>query len=223
MRKSYGQYCGLARALDRIGDRWTLLIVRELLVGPQRFADLRAALPGIATNLLSARLRHLTADGLVTRRRLEPPAAVFVYEATELGRGLEPAVLALTRWGGNWMGERGGDEFSARWLVIALRAVLDAERAAEADVTAELRVDGAILHVRARDGRLDVGVGAASDADIVLEADGPTLLGIAAGRLPLRRAAVRGSRSARAAIQALFAAREDGQPRTASRIRTAHR
>ncbi|MBW3593434.1 MAG: helix-turn-helix transcriptional regulator [Actinobacteria bacterium] len=206
VRKTYGQYCGLARALDRVGDRWTLLIVRELLLGPRRFVDLRTALPGIATNLLSARLRDLLADGLATRRRLDPPAAASVYELTEVGRDLEPTVLALTRWGGNWMGARGEDEFDARWLALALRALLEPGRAAETDVTVELRADDATVHVRAQNRRLEIGAGATSEPDVVVEADGPTLLGIGAGRVPLERATVRGTAEARAAAARLFAA-----------------
>jgi len=103
--RTYGQHCGLARALDRVGERWTLLVVRELLVGPARYTDLRAALPGMATNLLADRLRALEAEGIVARRELPPPAASTVYELTEVGRDLEDAVHALIRWGGRWMAE----------------------------------------------------------------------------------------------------------------------
>lgn len=93
--RSYDQYCLLARALDVVGERWTLLVVRELLIGPKRYTDLLDGLPGIATNLLSARLKQMEARGLIQRRRLPAPAASTVYELTELGRGLEPTMAAL--------------------------------------------------------------------------------------------------------------------------------
>jgi DNA-binding HxlR family transcriptional regulator len=97
--RSYGDACGIARALDVVGERWALLVVRELLFGPQRFADLRRGLPGASSNLVSDRLRELTRHEVVRRRRLPPPAASSVYELTERGRQLEPVVLALGDWG----------------------------------------------------------------------------------------------------------------------------
>jgi DNA-binding HxlR family transcriptional regulator len=104
--RTYNQFCGVARALDLIGERWALLVVRELALGPKRFTDLRQGLPGIATNVLSVRLRQLERDGLVTRRLLPPPAPAQIYELTELGRELVPVMLALGRWGASTIGER---------------------------------------------------------------------------------------------------------------------
>src|SRR5947209_6790027 len=98
-KRSYNQYCAVARALDVIGERWTLLIVRELLTGPKRFKDLLEGLCGIGTNLLAARLKDLEGQGVVWRTSLPPPAGSKVYELTELGRSLEPVVVALSRWG----------------------------------------------------------------------------------------------------------------------------
>src|SRR5436305_8974178 len=98
-KRTYGDRCGIARALDRVGERWALLVVRELLLGPKRFGDLRAGLPGASPNVLSQRLRELEDAGVVRRRRLPPPAGVRVYELTEWGRELEPVVLHLGRWG----------------------------------------------------------------------------------------------------------------------------
>jgi DNA-binding HxlR family transcriptional regulator len=97
--RSYGDACGIARALDVIGERWALLVVRELLLGPQRFSDLRRALPKASSNLVADRLRELDGHGVVRRRKLAPPAASWVYELTEWGRELEPIVLALGGWG----------------------------------------------------------------------------------------------------------------------------
>jgi DNA-binding HxlR family transcriptional regulator len=123
--KSYDQYCGLALALDRVGGRWTLLLIRELLTGPKRYSDLASGMPGVAPNLLSSRLKALMGDGLVERRELPPPAASVVYELTPQGRELEAAVLALVRWGGQFMRRRTPDQaFRAHWAVVALRALL---------------------------------------------------------------------------------------------------
>ena len=97
--RSYNQFCGLACALDVVGDRWTLLIVRELLAGPHRFKDLTKGLPGISTNLLSKRLKHLEQQGLLRRRALPPPAGSTVYELTPLGQALEATLLELGKWG----------------------------------------------------------------------------------------------------------------------------
>src|SRR3954447_8418989 len=106
VKRSYGQYCALARAFDVIGERWTPLVVRELAVGPRRYADLLDGLPGIGTSLLAARLRDLEADGLVRQRRLPPPAARNVYELTPDGWELAEALLPLARWGTKRMGKR---------------------------------------------------------------------------------------------------------------------
>ena len=147
--KSYGQYCALARALDRIGDRWTLLIIRELLIGPRRYSDIRAAVPAIATNLLARRLQELEAEGIVSRRRLDPPAAATVYELTDIGRGLEPAVLALIRWGGRWMGEKEPDQaFRPEWLALALKALIPAEALQDVDFVCKVELQGQDLKLR---------------------------------------------------------------------------
>ncbi len=129
-RRAYNQFCALATALDRIGERWTLLVIRELLVGPKRYSDLREGLPGIAANLLAQRLRTLEADGLIRKRRLPKPAASTVYELTDLGRDLEPALLALMRWGSGFMGRPTADQVvRTSWFGLALKALAGAERA----------------------------------------------------------------------------------------------
>lgn len=124
-RKSYGQFCALARALDRIGDRWTLLIVRELLLGPARYGELHRALPGLATNLLALRLRQLEADGLIQRAGDPAHRSHAIYELTDHGRALEPIVLEMIRWGGRYMAAGPGtDIVDDRWALLALRALL---------------------------------------------------------------------------------------------------
>src|SRR5205807_10631132 len=114
--RSYGQCCGLARALDIVGERWTLLIVRELVLSPRRYADLVEALPGNGRNLLAARLRRLEHEGLVRRRQLPPPAASRVYELTPDGRGLVPAVAWLARWGAERLESTDAVSFRPEWL-----------------------------------------------------------------------------------------------------------
>jgi DNA-binding HxlR family transcriptional regulator len=136
--RSYGQYCAIAKALDAVGDRWSLLIVRELLLaGPRRYTDLRNALPGIATNLLAERLRELGDAGIVCDYDAPPPVATTLYRLTERGRALEPVLLALGRWGTPLMvaGPAEGDSFRGHWLSFAVGEFLtdhepDAPRAA---------------------------------------------------------------------------------------------
>ncbi|MBA2617567.1 MAG: helix-turn-helix transcriptional regulator, partial [Rubrobacter sp.] len=124
-KRSYGQHCTVARALDVVGERWTLLLVRELLTGPKRFKDLLAGLTGIGTNLLAARLKALEEHGIVRRGTLPPPAGSGVYELTELGWSLEPVVVALSRWGTRLVGDpRDGDERRPAWAAMALRSLL---------------------------------------------------------------------------------------------------
>ncbi|MET8948298.1 winged helix-turn-helix transcriptional regulator [Streptomyces sp. NPDC004542] len=125
-RRSYDQYCSAARALDLVGDRWTLLIVRELLAGPRRYTDLHADLPGVSTDVLASRLKDMERDGLTTRRRLPPPGAAFVYELTLRGRELLPVLLALGEWGRAELGERRPtDALRAHWFALPLLRELE--------------------------------------------------------------------------------------------------
>jgi DNA-binding HxlR family transcriptional regulator len=121
-RRSYQQYCGLAKALDVVGERWTLLIVRNLILGPLRYGDLLRGLPGITTNLLAKRLKEMEAAGLVERVRRATSESAFAYQLTELGRGLEPAIHALGSWGFRQAGPRSDAERTdLDWLFVALR------------------------------------------------------------------------------------------------------
>jgi DNA-binding HxlR family transcriptional regulator len=125
MRKSYEQYCPVAHALDLVGERWALLVVRELMRGPKRYTDLAEHLPGIGTNILASRLRDLEACGLVTKRTLPPPAASRVYELTDYGRSLRPVVRELALWGARSLGPpTAEDELFSGWLENALDTVL---------------------------------------------------------------------------------------------------
>ncbi|HXV95631.1 MAG TPA: winged helix-turn-helix transcriptional regulator [Gaiellaceae bacterium] len=182
--RTYGQYCGLARALDLVGERWALLVVRELLLGPRRFTDLLAGLPGVSTNILATRLRQLERAGVVARRTLPPPAASSVYELTGYGRALEPAVAALGRWGAASLGERQPDQpLRSHWLVLALKAFFHGDRAAGPDRVYEVRLRESAFRLVVAGDELEIAPGPAAEADLVLEADDDLLVGVLAGRL----------------------------------------
>lgn len=198
MKRSYGQYCGVARALDVVGERWTLLIIRELIVGPQRYNDLLACLPGIGTNLLASRLRELEAGGLVLRRKLAPPAASTVYELTALGRQLQPIVISLGRWGRQLLEpDPGEDTFVARWMLFALLTNFQPALAAGMHETFELKLGDILLHARVDDGEVSLAEGEADKPDVRIHCDLEDLLALAQGELTpaaaLRQGRVRSS------------------------------
>ncbi len=161
-RRDFGQYCGLARALEVVGERWSLLIVRDLAGRPQRYTDLQEGLPGIPSNVLSTRLKELEQAGVVERRVAPAPQRGVHYALTESGRGLEPAVLALGRWGFAEFGEpRPGDIVPPSSVVMTFRAVFDAAEAAGVSASWEIRSPEFVLHAVVTDGRLEAGVGPA--------------------------------------------------------------
>jgi len=176
VKRSYGDPCGIARALDVIGERWALLVVRELLLGAKRFTDLRAGLPHLSPDVLAQRLRELEQAGVVRRGKLPPPAGSRVYELTEWGRELEPVVLGLGRWGSRRApfpsdhGELGVDS-----LVLALKTLFDPASAAGLDANFELRLGEQAFEVRVEDGRLDVSRRAARAPDAIIAAEPGTL------------------------------------------------
>ena len=180
--RSYKQYCGIARALDLIGERWALLVIRELVFGPKRFTDLRQGLPGIATNVLSQRLRQLELGGVVARRRLPPPAASSVYELTEYGRELVPIMLELGRWGARTMGERSSEQtLRPEWLAVALKAYYRPEAARGVSATVRFDLDGAHFTVSLARGRLEIAAGANGPADLTITAEPEELVAFLAG------------------------------------------
>ena len=167
--RSYAQLCGIATALDVIGDRWTPLVVRDLLLGPLRFGDLAEGLPGIGTNTLTARLKHLEASGVVHRRLLPLPDRGTVYELTAYGRELEPILMALGRWGTKSMGRLPSDVASrSRWLVAAMLAFHDESRRIARPTTWELRLTDGAFTVQAEGRKLTVTAGAPDDADLTI-------------------------------------------------------
>jgi DNA-binding HxlR family transcriptional regulator len=173
--RTYGQFCGFARALEVVGERWALLIVRDLLVGPKRFTDLLRGLPGIPTNVLTARLKELERARIVQRRVLPRPDGSVVYELTARGAELEDAVVALGRWGAKTLdAPRAGEVVTPDSLVTALRTTFRPDAARRLRRSFELRLGDVVVHARIRDGALDAGPGPLPDADLVIES-GPQL------------------------------------------------
>jgi DNA-binding HxlR family transcriptional regulator len=169
--KSYEQYCGVAKALDVVGERWTLLVVRELLAGPMRYTDLIDGIPGIATDMLAARLKTLEESELVTRRQLPPPAASTVYELTEAGRGLEPVVHELARFGASLLGRRKGEAFRIHWLAMPLRMMFRPDRATGAPLIVQFESDKDTMHARFANGTIETNLGPAQAPDVVIAGD----------------------------------------------------
>jgi DNA-binding HxlR family transcriptional regulator len=175
-KRTYGDPCGVARALDVIGERWGLLVVRELLLGPKRFTDLRAGMPNLSPDVLSQRLRELEQAGVLRRDRLPAPIASQVYELTDWGRELEPVVLGLGRWGSRAPFPPGDATLGIDSLVLALKTLYDPGRTdGLVGSSFELRLGDQRFVARPQGGRLDVTRGAATDPDATIAADPGTL------------------------------------------------
>ncbi|MDP4505737.1 winged helix-turn-helix transcriptional regulator [Nonomuraea turcica] len=172
--RSYGDACGIARALDVVGERWALLVVRELFLGPQRFTELRRALPGASSNLLSDRLRELEGRGVVRRRKLPPPAGAWVYELTDWGRELEPIVLALGIWGIRVPLPPSPTTLSATSILLFLRAAARPDPNAPA-TTFRIELDDRAWTVHTAGGQVHVESGEPTSADACLRTDPKTL------------------------------------------------
>jgi len=183
--RRYDDPCGIARALDAVGDRWALLVARELIFGPKRFVQLRHGLHGVSPNVLSQRLRDLENAGVVHRDVLDPPAGVAVYELTSRGRALEPILLELGRWGSQEPAAAAG-ELSASALLLALKAVFDP--AAAADAVFALGIDGDWFGVTVASGSIDIAHGRAEHPAVTFETDLATLRSVAFGREPITAA-----------------------------------
>ena len=183
MSRTYDQYCPVARALELVGERWTLLVARELLLGPRRFTDLMAGLPGVSANVLAGRLKDLEEEGMVARRTLPPPAASAVYELTSDAAGLVSVLAAMAEWGMTMLGEpRAHDDVRGEWIVLGLSVTAPAPDVGDG-TTYELHIDGEVLHVQVSDGNLQPHHGPADDPDAVLTMDGMALADLWAGRL----------------------------------------
>lgn len=193
MAKRYDQYCPVCHALGLVGERWALLIVRELLRGPKRYTDLVDGLPGIGTNILAARLRELEQGGIVRKHKLPPPAASTVYELTEYGAELEEALYALARWGARTLGPPDPkEELYSDWGLNAFPALFDRDAAHGLTETYVLRIGEDAFTVQLDEGRLHVETGAAEAADLDAALDMPTFFGLASRELPPRIALANG-------------------------------
>jgi DNA-binding HxlR family transcriptional regulator/putative sterol carrier protein len=193
MARRFDQYCPVAHALCLVGERWSLLVVRELLHGPKRYTDLVEGLPGIGTNILATRLRDLEEAGVVRKRKLPPPAASSVYELTEYGAGLEEAVHALARWGARSLGPPGpDDELYPEWGVNALPALFDPEAARGLSETYVLRIGEDVFSARLENGHLRAEQGATENADLDAALDMETFFALASGELDPRTALAEG-------------------------------
>jgi DNA-binding HxlR family transcriptional regulator len=182
-RRTYGDGCSSAHALDLVGERWALLIVRDLLFGPKRFTDLTAGLPHGSPNVLTQRLRELEAAGIVRRRRLPPPTSVNVYELTEWGAELEPILIGLQRWGAQSPTFSPDLPVGCDAAMLALKNTFDPAAARGVRIRADVRFATDSFRLNVDDGAIDIGRGAAEDPDLIIETDPQTLEELAlAGR-----------------------------------------
>jgi DNA-binding HxlR family transcriptional regulator len=209
-KRTYGEACGIPRALDRVGERWALMIVRELLLGPKRFTDLRAGLPHVGPDVLAQRLRDLEQSGLVRRGTLPPPAGSRIYELTERGRELEPVVIALGRFGSVAPFPPGDAGIGVDAVVIALKSLFAPAAAESMAASYELRLGEQRFRLGVADGRIEIARGSAPAPDATLETDPGTLASVLWHGRKLdeaRRAgdlAIAGDRTAVTRLLALF-------------------
>jgi DNA-binding HxlR family transcriptional regulator len=192
--RTYGEYCSVAKALDVVGDRWTLLIVRELLLqGPCRYTDLKSGLPGIATNLLADRLRELERAGLARREEAPPPIATTLFQLTSAGNELEPVLEALCGWGLRYMAEPGeSDEFRSHWFALPASLFLHDRDPAGPPVTIELQAADRPAVIEVSGGSVRTRLGTAPAPDVVLRGTPPLILATLTGHLTLDEAAGHG-------------------------------
>jgi DNA-binding HxlR family transcriptional regulator len=183
--RSYSEYCSVAKALDVVGDRWTLLIIRELLTqGPCRYTDLKRGLPGIATNLLSERLRELESAGLVSREDAPPPVATTLLRLTDAGAELETAVRALGKWGIRYMAEPAeGDEFRSHWFMFPVSLFLHDRTPDGPPLAIELRTADRPAVIEVSGGSVSTRLGTVAAPDLVLDGQPQVILGLIAGGL----------------------------------------
>src|SRR3954451_6575310 len=180
--------CGIAHASDLLGQRWALLVVRELLLGPKRFTDLRAGIPDISPNVLGQRLRELEETGIVHRRRLAPPAAAQVYELTEWGRELEPAILALGRWASGSPSFPAGAEMGPDSLVLALKSTFQPEKADGLEARYGLWLGEIPFNIAVTGGGFEAERGEAERPDAVIHSDPSTIASVVFGEHRLGKA-----------------------------------
>lgn len=177
-RRTYDDGCAAAHALDLVGERWALLVVRELLLGPKRFTDLKAGLPGASPNVLSQRLRELEGAGILRRRKLPPPAASRVYELTEWGAELEPVIVRLGRWGARSPSKPRDAALGVDSLVLSMRTMFDPRAAEGLRAGYEFRFGEDRFRALVDGDRFEISRGTADGADAVVESDSDTIAGL---------------------------------------------
>jgi len=185
--RSYGQYCSVAKALDIIGDRWTLLIVRELLVqGPCRYTDLRNGLPGVASNLLSSRLKEMEASGLVVKQNAPAPVATTLFSLSERGRDLEPVLTAIGTWGLPMMtSPKSDDVFRSQWFTFVVTNYLHDRLEHEPALDIELRATSDAVHIHVEHGSVVLCRGSAEDPTLTLSGEPSLMMGLLTNQLSL--------------------------------------
>jgi DNA-binding HxlR family transcriptional regulator len=202
-KRSYGEACRFAYALDVVGERWALLVVRELLLGPKRFTDLRAGQPHASSNILSERLRDLEHGGVIQRRKLPPPAASSVYELTEWGGELEPIVTKLGAWGARSPIPPDSQEIGPDSIVLALRSLFDPKLAGDLSAVYGLRIGEERFRVDVADGEVELSRGTPEDPAVAIAAaDAGSFAAILAGQLPLDDAIATGAAQVEGSKQA---------------------
>jgi DNA-binding HxlR family transcriptional regulator len=187
--RTYGQFCGLARALEMVGERWSLLVVRDLVLGPKRFTELQRGLPKIPVSILSSRLNELERSGVIRRRVLSELDAAVVYELTEYGGELDQIVLQLGLWGARSLNEKSAEGvFTLDSAILSLYTTFRPDEARGVRIAYELHYGDMIVHALVDDGALKVGEGAYADADIVVAPQGPSMLKLLTGELSAAQA-----------------------------------
>jgi len=186
--RTYGDGCAIARGLDVVGERWGLLVVRELLLGPKRYTDLRSGLPNASPNVLSQRLGELERAGVVRRRKLPPPAGTRVYELTDWGRELEETVISLGRWAARSPSGLSEGPIGADSMILALRSRFDSRAAHDLRARYELRLGDDRFRIEVADDEFDAARGEADQADATIDTDPDTLAAVLWGGRPLAEA-----------------------------------
>lgn len=187
-KRTYDDGCAAAHALDLVGERWALLVVRELLLGPKRFTDLRAGLPHASPNVLAQRLRGLEEAGIARRRRLPPPAASRVYELTDWGEELEPVIIRLGRWGARSPSKPDDAPLGVDSLILSFRTMFDPAAAEGLEASYELRLEEDRFRARVSGGSFEVERGNSGRPDAIIEADSATLAKLVYEGRPLAEA-----------------------------------
>jgi DNA-binding HxlR family transcriptional regulator len=203
-KRRFYDACGTAHALELIGERWSLLVIRELMFGPKRFSELRAGLPGISANVLTQRLEGLEAAHIIRRRKLPPPASVQAYELTDWGYEAEPIIQVLGRWATRSPGHDPMQPLSAASLMMSFRTMFDAVRGKWINATIGFRLNGEDFVARIANGKIAIKRGDAAGADVIFAGQPTAIAAVVYGGAPLETLDVKGDRALAARFTGLF-------------------